>query len=237
MNFINLLHKGNLIGAHRGARNIAPENTLSAMKASIGICDFIELDVCLSRDKVPIIIHDDTLNRTTNAKGKVCDFTVDELSEFNYGRGEKLLTLYHALEFAKENNLYLNIEIKDVSKYFRDDVVVLSILQEIIDMGMQDRILISSFRHLYLIECKNVMRNLATAALVDGKHPQKLIEYLRYIKVDAYHISDDLVDEKIVKVLREKHFFVNVYTVNDKARIDELFSMGINGVFSDLPYD
>ena len=77
-------------------------------------------------------------------------------------------------------------------------------------------------------------RNIPTALLVEEQHHKKLIEYLKELEVDAYHMSDKLVDREGVAKLRKAGFFVNVYTINDSMRAKELFDMGVNGVFSDL---
>ncbi|MEA2092093.1 MAG: glycerophosphodiester phosphodiesterase family protein, partial [Campylobacterota bacterium] len=136
MSFLELFKHPNLIGAHRGSRSLRPENTLSALKKSIGHCDFIEVDVQLSNDGVPIIIHDKTLERTTNVNEieaykartpyRVSDFTYDELCGLDYGgwfykdqnKFEPLLSLEKVLEFIKENQLFINIEIKDMHDSF-----------------------------------------------------------------------------------------------------------------------
>lgn len=95
MQFSDLLCRTGLIAAHRGNRALAPENTMAAFHKSVGCCDFIELDVQLSRDAVPVVIHDDTLERTSNVASletfrsrkpwRVCDFTLAELKTFDYG--------------------------------------------------------------------------------------------------------------------------------------------------------
>lgn len=248
MNFLKLLNNIGLIAAHRGARSIAPENTLLALKRSVGRCDFIEVDVQLSHDKVAVIMHDDTLERTTNVKEvsafmskkpyKVKDFTFSELSTLDYGSWfneeyEPLLTLSCALKFIKDNQLYMNVEIKDMHDSFSDEMVVSIVIKEILDKDVANQVLLSSFRHEYLPIAKELAPNIATAVLVENKHPKNLIEYLKDLHVDAYNLNDELVDKQTIIKLREAGFFVNVYTVNDKRRANELFKMGVNGVFSD----
>nr|WP_321267563.1 glycerophosphodiester phosphodiesterase family protein [uncultured Sulfurimonas sp.] len=249
MSFLELFKRPCLIGAHRGSSALYPENTLIALKQSLNHCDFIEIDVQLTQDNVAIIFHDETLERTTNvqevyknrASYKVSDFSYDELKKLDYGSwfycdGKKyqpLLTLLDALEFAKDNNIFLNIEIKDIYNYFDDDIVVSTILHEITDSLTQDLVLISSFRHQYLKLFKELISEIPTAALVQEKHPDNLIDYLRSLKVDAYHFNDILVDEETIKELRDAGFFVNIYTVNDKKRRQQLFNMGVNAIFSD----
>ncbi len=247
MNFLKLFNRKGLLIAHRGASGVAPENTLAALKKSVGLCDFMEIDVCLSSDGVPIVLHDDTLSRTTNVKEmeifrdrapyRVCDFTLKELKELDYGvlwdSKEPLLTLGGALEFIKKSREYLNVEIKDMAEDFSDEVVVSSVLEEIKKYGVENQVLVSSFRHEYLLLCKKALRDLPTAALVEGKHPQKLIEYLKNLKVDAYHLNKELVDKKTVKELKDAGFFVNVYTLKNKALAQEFFDVGVNGAFVD----
>ncbi len=251
MNFLELFKRPKLIGGHRGSRTLRPENTLSSLKESIGHCDFIEVDVQLSSDKIPIIMHDDTLERTTNVKEieaykkrvpyKVSDFTYHELCNLDYGswfysgetRYEPLLSLKKVLEFIKENQLFINIEIKDLHDSFSDEEVVSTVLNEIDNFDVENLIILSSFRHEYLPLCKQKLPNIPTAALVEGKHPDSLIEYLKSLGVDAYNFNDELVDKKTVKKLRDAGFYVNIYTVNDPVRRKQLFSMGVNGVFCD----
>jgi len=95
MKMLELLNRSNLLSAHRGARAFYAENTLKALEMSVGHCDFMEVDVQLSRDKVALIMHDATLERTTNVKAleqfrlrapyRVCDFTYEELCTLDYG--------------------------------------------------------------------------------------------------------------------------------------------------------
>lgn len=268
MNFLELFNRNGLIAAHRGARSISPENTLSALKKSIGHCDFIEVDVQLSCDGIPIIIHDETLTRTTNIEDiseyknmkpyRVSDFTFKELSTLDYGswfyrddpfhyimekklnpiniknKSEPLLSLRDTLKFIKKHQLFINIEIKDMEKYFSDEDVVSIILKEIKNMQVENLVLISSFRAEYLSLSKSKMENIPTALLVANKHPSSLIEYLNNLQVDGYNIDNKLVDKKTIDMVKKAGFFINVYTVNSPTDQNKLFKMGINGVFTDL---
>lgn len=253
MNFLKLFEKNNLVAAHRGANSTQPENTMSALVASLNHCDFIEVDVQLSSDEVCIIMHDNTLKRTTNISDikefdnlkpyKVSDFTLKELEELDYGswfykdlvsKYEPLLTLDKALKFIKKNQIFLNIEIKDISDSFNNDIFISKILTEIKNHDVENLILLSSFRDEYLLKCKNIAPNIATALLIENKHPKNLIQYLKILKVDAYNISNELVDKELIKELKDAGFYVNVYTINNKSRAKELYDMGVNGVFTDF---
>ena len=251
MSFLDLFQQPCLIGAHRGSRGTHPENTLSALKHSINRCDFIEVDVQLSSDKIAIIMHDETLKRTTNIKEleayktrapyKVSNFSYKELLSLDYGswfyknkiEPEPLLTLKIVLEFIKKNNLYINIEIKDIHDSFDDKEVISIVLNEIKNFQVQEQVILSSFRHKYLTLSKKIEPKIPTAALVDKKHPNDLLNYLKSLEVDAYNFSNKLAKKSIVKEIRIAGYFVNIYTVNDPTRRQELFDMGVNGVFTD----
>ncbi|MFT7003064.1 MAG: glycerophosphoryl diester phosphodiesterase [Sulfurimonas sp.] len=252
MSFLELFKHPSLIGAHRGSISTRPENTLSALENSIGFCDFIEIDVQLSSDGIAVIMHDETLKRTSNIKEiqafkdrvpyKLSDFTYAELATLDYGswfyqdekKPEPLLTLKKTLEFVKENKVFINIEIKDLHDSFSDKQVLSTLLKEINDSKTKEFILLSSFRHEYMVLSKEMQPNIPTAALVYKEHPASLIEYLKSIKVDAYHFNNKLVNKLTVKYLREAGFFVNIYTVNNLKRRQQLFDMGVNGIFTDF---
>lgn len=248
MNFLELFKKPNLIAAHRGDRTNKPENTLGALISSIGRCDFIEIDVQLTKDLVPVIIHDDTVVRTSNisklkhfearAPWRVSDLTLQELRQLDFGSWfdgnyAPILTLEKALTFAKEKQLFLNIEIKEMSDSYADATVVEKVITLIQRTQTENLLLLSSFCHSYLLLCKESTPQIPTAALQAGKHPNDLIPYLRTIQVDAYHPEEKITTRKIVERVRDAGFFVNVFTVNDPARQQELFSWGVNGVFTD----
>lgn len=267
MNFLDLFEKPGLIAAHRGDRSIRPENTLSALRSSIGKCDFIEIDVQLSRDKIPVILHDETLGRTSNVKvidsfterypWWVRDFSQNELQRLDFGnwfyredpfgcisagkvymskaenKYEPLLTLEKALLFAKEEELFLNVEIKGMHDWIPDREVVTLIANVIKKLRAEPLILLSSFHHAYLPICKELLPDSPTAVLTEKKAPENLIDYLELLQADAYHPDEKYLNEEIVKRVREAGYFVNTYTVNDPLRQKELFAWGVNGIFTD----
>lgn len=268
MRFRDLFKRTGLIAAHRGNRSQRPENTLSALQASIGKCDFIEIDVQLSSDGIPIVIHDETLERTTDVADmdrfrarypwRVETFTFDELKSLDYGswfykkdpfgqikaesrelsvmRRESLLTLEQALIFAKEQQMALNIEIKEIHDHFPDREVIAIIIDLIQKLHAEPFVLLSSFRHAYLPLCKALAPEIPTAALQEGSHPKALIDHLKSLSVDAYHPDAKILDRAMTIRLRQAGYFVSVFTVNDGRRQQELFEWGINAVFTDFPY-
>ncbi len=267
MNFLELFTKPSLIAAHRGDRSIKPENTLSALRSSIGKCDFIEIDVQLSRDKIPVILHDKTLGRTSNVRELdsfakrypwwVKDFTISELQYLDFGswfyqedpfgcidagnvhlpktgsQYEPLLTLEAVLLFAKEEEVFVNVEIKGMCDWMPDGDVVAIIADVIKKLQVEPLILISSFHHAYLPTCKKLLPDIPTAILLEKKVPKNLIAYLELLQADVYHFDDKYINEETVKRVREAGYFVNTYTVNDSLRQKKLFSWGVNGIITD----
>lgn len=245
MGFLEIFERSGLVAAHRGDRSNAPENTLSALISSIGKCDFIEIDVVLSRDGTPYVIHDDTLTRTTDARERfparspwrVTAFRLDELKRLDFGnwfdgKSEPLLTLEEALRFIVEHRLFLNIEIKAMKSVFDDENVVERVLEVIDRCDAAPYLLISSFEHAYLQIVKDKRADIPTAALLESPR-EDLLDYLATLDVDAVHLSDAMSDEATVRMLRAAGYFVNVYTVNEIPRREALFGWGVNGVFTD----
>ncbi|MDD2448416.1 MAG: glycerophosphodiester phosphodiesterase family protein [Sulfurimonas sp.] len=240
MSFLELFKSPSLIAAHRGFSHFNPENTLRALQFSLGRCDFVEIDVQLSSDKKAVIFHDETLQRTTNMDKplKVYELSYKELSRLDYGSWfdgiyEPMLDLGTALEFAKKHKMPLNIELKDISEFCPDAEFVSIVLDLVKSYELQEEVLLSSFRHEYLALIKDMQTNISTAILVEDSLPKNHIEYLASLNAKAYNISDELADAKVIKSLRESAIFVNVYTINDEKRAKELFSMGVNAIFSD----
>src|SRR3989344_3039153 len=108
-----MMKKTTQICGHRGAMAVEPENTLRSFRAAIDAgVEWIEFDIQLSMDKVLIVIHDPTIDRTTDGKGNVSDYGVIELKQFDAGKGEKLLTLEELFKFMKSNSVKMQIELK-----------------------------------------------------------------------------------------------------------------------------
>lgn len=269
MGFDRLFKREQLIAAHRGARSIRPENTLCAFEASLGKCDFLELDVQLSRDGILVVFHDETLERTSDIAGinefsgrrpwRVDEFDFAELQQLDFGswfldadpfgtirEGEvskadlralfpqRLLTLQQLLSFAASNRLLVNLEVKDLTGTLYDEVVVRRVVEAVYQEACAPLVLISSLKHGYLLECASLAPDIAIAALQQDEHPDDLISYLKSLGVCAYHPEDAITDAALVTMLNAAGFHVNVFTVNEQARKDQLFAFGVKSVFTDF---
>ncbi len=270
MTFFDNFKSIQLIAAHRGYRAIHPENTFSAFHASIGRCHFIELDIQMSKDFVPVVIHDPTLERTSNAKElhrqlgiktlNVSDWTLPQLKTLDVsswflladpfstmaGRKvspepirrdypQKIMTLEEVLCHPALRKLPINIEIKDHKGKKQHKQVAEIVIDVVKKNTSQDRILISSFNHDYLVIAKTFAPKISLGVLQDYSHPPDIVEYLRALGAAAYHPSDTITDARLIKKLRAAGIGVNVYTVNSKERQKELFAMGVTAIFTDFP--
>ena len=270
MTFFNKLQPSSLICAHRGFRSHWPENTLSAFKASIGRCDFIELDIQMSKDAVPMVTHDPTLARTSDASNKRDKLGLESLDVENWDavqlktldmgswfieadpfhtikkqkvsveqlRAElpqTIMTLEELLLHPALTAIPLNIEIKNHTGNKHDKIVAEETINIIKKTQSEERVLISSFKHEYLLKCKRLAPNVPTGALQRDYHPPDLIEYLQSLGVTAYHPREDITDNTLITQLRAAGFWVNVFTVNDKRRQEELFQQGATSIITDFP--
>ncbi len=257
--------------AHRGARAVCPENTLLA--AGMGLAygaHMWELDVSMTRDGKLVVMHDDTLERTTDvslrpefaarAPWRVCDFTFDELRSLDAGSwyvrtdpfgqiaegmvdeddkasfaGLVVPTLREALEFTRDADWCVNVEIKDHAHLVGHDTIVQATLELVRETDMADRVLLSSFQHRYLQEAGVLMPGLPLGVLVEDVAPADPVALVRSLKAQAYHPGQDIITEAEVDRLRDAGFGVNVWTVNDAAQMAELVSWGVTGLFTDFP--
>jgi glycerophosphoryl diester phosphodiesterase len=140
-----------LIVAHRGLSAEEPENTMRSFRraAEVG-CDLIELDVHLSRDGIPVVIHDETLDRTTNGTGLVAERTWAELKALDAGRGERIPSLEDVIAWAVRGSIRLSVEIKQPTPaHGRDpyDGIAEQVVALLRSAGSHDRCVVHSFDH------------------------------------------------------------------------------------------
>ena len=147
---------------------------------------------------------------------------------------QRILTLRELLAWAKSNTMPLNIEIKDMRHSRMNDEIVPEVIREVRFAAATEDVIISSFNHGYLRTCHRLAPEVATAALQAGSPPPNLIAYLKKLGVCAYHAEDTYVDATLVKILRAAGLHINVFTVNDPSRQQQLFRFGVTGIFTDF---
>jgi len=186
-----------LVGAHRGAMVYEPENTLRAFQRAVDDGAYrIELDVRLSRDGEVVVIHDETLDRTTNGTGYVRDMTLEHLKRLDAGKGEKIPTLAEALRFAK-GRTRLIVEVKEENMAGKVVKAIEDAGME--DAGMEDAVVVSSFIEDAIEQVKQLNPRIATATFqlpgqrVDGRG---LAERHIYMVIgDSNEITKEDVEE------------------------------------------
>lgn len=234
-----------VIIAHRGASAYHPENTMSAFRAAYEMgAEMIELDVTLSKDGVPVVIHDETIDRTTNGKGLVSDFTLDELKNLDAGTwfskkhaGEPIPTLEEVLEFTR-GKIALNIEVKPEAV---TDEVRGGIEEKAWDLvkkyEMEEYVLFSSFNYQAITHLKEINVDIKAALLFEKKQSAKRSpgQLVDEYNADAFNCSYRQFSKKWAEEALEKGFPVFVYTVNSERRMKKMIKRGVRGIFSDKP--
>lgn len=228
--------------AHRGASGYAPENTLAAFTkaAQLGI-RWIEFDVMLSACETPVVFHDDELWRTTKTHGSIADHPYAYLRSLDVGAwfgsifsGERIPNLEQVLDLMANANLCANLEIKPLPG--QDKKTTNRVLETVraFNPGLIKTILFSSFS----LDALQALREQAPEAniglLMDDCLPDWLqrAEELQCVSV---HVSNRVLDEQLTSKIKQSGYQVLCYTVNEAARAKQLFSWGVDAVFSDVP--
>lgn len=224
------------ICAHRGASAAAPENTLSAFALAPRLgADAVELDTQLTKDGIPVILHDGNVDRTTNGHGRVKDLTLAEIRKLDAGswkspafKGEPLPTLESL--FKMPHRPFLNVELKignpddDVAK-LADTVVAL-----IQRYHLEKKLIISSFSGPALERVHERDPKIATGLLYGGKTPDALPK-----GISALHPMYPEVTADFMAFAKSKGLQVNVWTVDDPAEMRRLIALGVDSVITNVP--
>jgi len=225
--------------AHRGASGIAPENTMASLKKAIEQkADGVELDVHLTKDNIPVVIHDETLNRTTDGSGYVKDYTFKELNKYDAGShfderfsNQKIPSLREVLELSSELKI-INIELKNNKIYYNGlEEKVLSLIK---DYEIEDRVIISSFNHYSINKIREMNQKLELAILYKSWLFEPWV-YAERLKINNIHPHFLAINEEIISKCNEKNIRVNVYGTNDSKQIENATKFGADMIICDYP--
>jgi len=225
-----------LVIAHRGASAEAPENTIAAFELAIAHdADGIALEVHLSKDDQPVVIHDLTLDRTTDGVGHVRDRTVRELKRLDAGgwrgrafEGQRIQTLQETLERFRDRTRFW-IELTSGSDPDRGlEEKVVSTL-EIYDLLHQALLL--SFDHAVLDRVRNLNSGMPLGLLV----AHRTEPWLPATLVSAVCPALDLITEHDIRDIRQAGLDCHVWTVNEPVHVDRLVHWGATGIITDQP--
>ena len=143
-------------------------------------------------------------------------------------------TLHQVLSWCRRHALPLNVELKDAGCIRENRRLVDAVIAAIKRLAVEHLILLSSFNHELLHACRRLAPEICRAALVEHAHPDELCLYLQNLGVCAYHPQDMLVDNELISMLSAIDIAVNVFTVNEPKRKDQLASFGANGLITDF---
>jgi glycerophosphoryl diester phosphodiesterase len=228
--------------AHRGFSGAAPENTLVAFSKAIETgCDMIEMDVQLSRDGEVVVIHDDTLDRTTNGKGKVSQHTLQDLKTFDAGSwlspqfaGERIPALEEVLKLTR-GKISLAIELKkgDLGQYTIFDLADRA-LAEVEKAGCLDQVVFSSFDRTALERILEKNSRMPVAYIVNkpwdsplelaGKYPTPILSCRQTVLT-----KDNLAEA------HQAGFKVNVWTLDTEPEMELFLDLGVDGIITNHP--
>lgn len=228
------------IWAHRGASAVYPENTMVAFEeANRSGANAIELDVQRTRDGELIVIHDETLNRTTNGRGYIYAASYSWIKTLDAGgkfhsrfRGEKIPTLRDVLDFILQTNMTLNIEIKN--EPIRYPGIELQVIRLLDQFKLLHRTIISSFDHLCVQIVKRSAPNVQTA-LLTGAFSHISPANVYQFGLDAVHPLKRAVNSVYMKEIFNYQLKVRPYTVNEPNLIRVFHALGVDAIITDHP--
>lgn len=216
-----------LVTGHRGAAGLKPENTLAGFRAAVALgADFVECDVHLSRDNEVVVIHDETLDRTTDRKGAIRGLTLAEIREADAGGGERVPTLDEVLD-AVTPRARLLCELKN-------DTVVPAAVARVRARGLLERVTFISF-------------NVAALALARAQGPDVKLGYLlfhpseadiafaQYLKAESIDMDYRRACYHVIRAIQGAGLLARCWTPNDPREFTALAALGIDAITTDRP--
>ena len=228
------------VAAHRGAGRLAPENTLAALRAGAALgCTMFEFDVKLSRDAVPVLMHDETVERTTDGHGRVAELAFDQLARLDAGgwhsaryAGEPVPALAAVARWLIRNAAMADIEIKPCPGREAATGEVVALEARRLWVGESVRPLLSSFSAAALERACAVAPEFPRLQLFESLPPDWAARCaaLGCIAVGVWHAA---LSERAITQAHHCGLRVLAYTVDDPARADELFGWGLDTLVTD----
>ena len=219
--------------AHRGGGALAPENTLAGIRlaARLGFAA-VEFDVMLSRDGTPVLIHDETLERTTSGRGRVADTPDAVLFSLDAGGGEHVPSLAEAAALCRQYDLLANVEIKPAAGYEVLTGEVVAREAAALWHDAPNPPLLSSFSIEVLEVARQVAPDLPRGLLYE-KVPDDWWATFQRLGGYSLHCRADCLSDEVLGRAREREIPVLAYTVNDPLVANSLFGRGVTALFTD----
>lgn len=243
-----------IVFSHRGLNKQAPENTLPAFQLSADAgAHWLEMDVDILGDGTVVVLHDSTLDRTTDASGSMYELTADDLDGIDAGAkfqspsgvdytGTRIPTFAEFIKFLNENKMNANVEIKAHEAGAEGtDILVNQVIAGLEQLDPEREVIISSFSPLVLERVHQRAPQYAIGLLFTGKSIMRdWLSQLEMVGASYIHLEDANpfgeggLTQELIQGARNAGYGVNVWTVNDKDRARELFEWGATGVFTDV---
>jgi len=233
-----------LIG-HRGLKDLCPENTLESFNTAFNVgLKYIELDVKISKDGIPIVLHDDSLDRTTDHFGLPTEYNYNELRKFDagshfYNKKTNIFIpkLIDVLDLCKKRNGGLNIELKPNKGFEKKNV------RKIIEITKNyeiNKIFFSSFDLLSFIEISTELPNSNRSFLIDSFNDYSLEQIINISSLYNSNICGlnlNLLSQEIINIIKKTNLLITVYSDKNMNlhEIEECFNLGVDSIFIDDP--
>jgi len=241
-----MLNPPKLIG-HRGVKNLSPENTLNSIELAhkLGL-KWIEVDVKISKDSVPILLHDATLDRTTNGIGLPTEFIYDDLKKldagiffYNYFTQIYIPTLKQVLSFCKKNEMGLNIELKPNPGFEKNNVEAIAKLLS--NFNFNNQYYFSSFDWSSVILMKKLLPKAYYGLLIDEFNKdisiKNVLDMCEKYKFSCCGFNKNIINSDIMNKMKKHNLITTIYSeknfIPNEAK--ELWSMGVKSIFIDDP--
>lgn len=243
-----------LVIAHRGGRGLGPENTLTLFKQTVDMgVDVLEMDLRLTKDGILVVLHDRSVDRTTNGKGPIENYTLKELkaldAAYNWspddgttfplrGRGITVPTLTEVFETFP--NMRFIFEIKNT-----ESEAIVSLGRIIRKYKKEHRVIVASFDSGALKQFRTLAPAVATSATATEAIPFYWLYRLRLdsvytppaqvLMIPQYYRKKEVVTSRFIKTVHQRNIRVHVWTVNNASRMKHLLELGVDGIMTDYP--
>jgi glycerophosphoryl diester phosphodiesterase len=201
--------------------------------------DGIELDVQLTKDGVPVICHDHSVNRTSNGQGWIKDHTLAEIKRLDFGSwfhqdfsGETIPTLDEFLQWFASTGMRLNIEIKNGPVIYPE--IESKVIEAVKQYDLVEQVFISSFYHPSLLTVKLLCPEIKTGALFTCR-PIDPLKFSRQIQADYLHPAWESMDAVWMREAKHYGIQIHTFTINQRDQYEFVVSMGADAIFTDYP--
>lgn len=216
-----------IVTGHRGAAGLEPENTIRSFKRALELgVDQVELDVHLTKDRRLAVIHDTTVDRTTNGHGHVGDLTLEEIRKLDAGKGERVPTLQEAIDVVRGRAI-LQIELKGLG-------VEEAVVKTVEENRIVDEVILTSFRHYMVKRAKTLNPRLSTGVLflcIPMDAPRLAID----AGAEGLHANVNYIDAHLVEDGHRYGLKVRAWNTDDPEQMRWLLGLGVDAIGSDRP--